>query len=384
MRVILLLLSLIAIVYSISNDNVTLLDYISQELDWDQLLVEVLHSETSYEYVALLELDAWGRRVKSQHISDTSTTLRLLYHEQEVSITVSEDFNGFRGITAFESTDSFVTHSNGLRVMSINIWNHNWWEMRVEAIADEIFRANPDVICFQEVRARKISHLQTGRFQVHDLAQALGMTDRFQWISSPAMHFAESSSGHQEWVFEGLAMFSRLPIVSWEVLELTRDPRDSADFHQRIALSAVVLSEFGWVQVITTHLSLSHIARERSLNELSEFAKLSHLPVILAGDFNCESEEVMGGLVNSPFIDTWVELEGASPGYTFNSWDIKSRIDFIFLSSGGVLKPLSASIFGDVPITIEENLPPLGGVDKYNHKMYPSDHLFLSVDFARL
>lgn len=95
------------------------------------------------------------------------------------------------------------------------------------------------------------------------------MLDGYEYSSFPAMGFREG----EEYVQEGLAIFSRYPILHIEVLQLSRDANDGEDFHQRIALIATIHTPIGIIHCINTHLSLSAQARKRTLMEIAKQTK---------------------------------------------------------------------------------------------------------------
>ena len=57
-------------------------------------------------------------------------------------------------------------------------------------------------------------------------------------------------------VEEGVAVFSRYPIVSHTYILLSRNTEDSEDAHQRICLCVTIATPEGEMQVFVTHLSL--------------------------------------------------------------------------------------------------------------------------------
>merc|ERR1712228_46745 len=94
-----------------------------------------------------------------------------------------------------------------------------------------------------------------------------------------------------EYVHEGVAIFSKFPVLSTNVLKLSRDPKSSGDFHQRILLTALVDTPIGRVNFMTTHLSLDDNAQKRTLGEIAQYANNLKDPCILVGDFNCILKE---------------------------------------------------------------------------------------------
>jgi hypothetical protein len=111
-----------------------------------------------------------------------------------------------------------VSNEDSVRVMSANLWNHNHWDMRKELLKEIFDKENPAIIGFQEVRSRKISHFSHSRYQVADLEEIL---PGYEFVFQPAMMFKEESSGKPELVHEGLAIFSRLPVISSDFLKLS-------------------------------------------------------------------------------------------------------------------------------------------------------------------
>ena len=346
------------------------------------------------------------------------------------------------------SADSDCSEGS-LRVMSVNIWNTNHWSYRIPLLTSVLRSSAPHLIGFQEVRALKASPPgrpapKESRWQVSDLAAMLPL---HEYTYSPAMGFREGSF---EFVHEGLAVFSSLPIHSVSALKLTRDAQDGQDFHQRMCLRAAVHTPWGHVHMLTTHLSLSAAARKRTLPEVGALARsMLPQPSILVGDFNAQWEDEGGPHMladslsgaapsaspspppsqdqsRSPhslfqFRDVWGQLHGTTPaseqrGWTFHSWDHRSRIDFVMHNSRGdtrtaeaaattaaatseqapqsamqegyatspSLTPLSIAVVGSEGQSIAHihpSLAAIGGVSDMKDTIFPSDHMFLLSTF---
>ncbi len=69
-------------------------------------------------------------------------------------------------------------------------------------------------------------------------------------------------------VEEGLAVFSRFPIVSHAYRLLPRDPSDPDDYHQRACLRVDVATAAGPMQVFVTHLSLRSVCSQHLIARL--------------------------------------------------------------------------------------------------------------------
>ena len=65
-------------------------------------------------------------------------------------------------------------------------------------------------------------------------------------------------------VEEGVAIFSKFPILRQDYIILSRDYEDKQDDHQRVVLHATIqIPYLGNIHVYGTHLSLSEKARDR-------------------------------------------------------------------------------------------------------------------------
>mmetsp|Transcript_22682 Transcript_22682/g.29672 ORF Transcript_22682/g.29672 Transcript_22682/m.29672 type:complete len:223 (+) Transcript_22682:3-671(+) len=210
------------------------------------------------------------------------------------------------------------------------------------------------------------------------------------------------------WEDEGVAIFSRYPIVKSDYVLLSRDLTDPADDHQRICLHAEVnATGIGLIDVYVTHLSLSERARERSVQELMAYArKGAGVAQFLLGDLNAEPQEpavkylrgsqnMLGGDFGD-FKDLWLELhsepkpnstdaEEKFSALTFPSCDPVKRIDFIF---GRTMKEkemdiVSCELKGQEPTpeTYNNSMVENIGMLDHNSPIWASDHraVFASV-----
>ncbi len=171
-----------------------------------------------------------------------------------------------------------------------------------------------------------------------------------------------------------------------------RDENDDADFHQRICLRILVQTKHGPLNFMTTHLSLSETARDRTLEEIGDYAKKSEFPTILVGDFNAGAPEVMKVLSKYGFVDSALEIhpewESEPSGFTFNTWSEKSRIDLVLYrpsdsADSFKLTPVAAKLLGDNG-KIVPGLSAIGGVSETRDTLYPSDHKFVEIDYQFL
>ena len=164
--------------------------------------------------------------------------------------------------------------------MSYNAWNtmpatwfisgaprFNWYYKRMRLLSEYVRQADPDIIVFQEIRYDETLGDVTHCFQLQHLVELL---PAYQYVfqvnvwspadPQPANMYVE----HGARVEEGVAIFSKFPIVRQDYIILSRDYTDKDDNHQRIVLHATLAVPYlGHVHVYGTHLSLSERARNR-------------------------------------------------------------------------------------------------------------------------
>lgn len=165
-----------------------------------------------------------------------------------------------------------------LRLLSYNI--HHGADARgrpnLPAIADTIARAQPAVVCLQEVD-RHYGPRSGNADQVAEFAGRLDMHAHF----SPA--FIRPDGGEY-----GNAILSLSPMTS-----LQTHPLPTMDgIEPRAAASARLDTPAGAVTVISTHLSVGPARRRDRIAQLRALVELiSHMeqPVALAADFNTDS-----------------------------------------------------------------------------------------------
>eukprot|EP01065_Artemidia_motanka_P028357 TRINITY_DN33646_c0_g1_i1.p1 TRINITY_DN33646_c0_g1~~TRINITY_DN33646_c0_g1_i1.p1 ORF type:complete len:517 (+),score=124.98 TRINITY_DN33646_c0_g1_i1:59-1609(+) len=290
-----------------------------------------------------------------------------------------------------------------LALICYNIWNFNGhWEHRSELIAKAIQSPDyrgpaPDILAIQEVRHDNGGPGNVGpeqsRHQVDHLLWRMERMGVYQVVWAPAMSYLQTDNG-VAYQTEGPALMTRLPVLGVDAIQLTRRwPKDRGDEHQRLVIGATVLTDqFGAVNVMTSHLSLSDPARLSNVVEICRWAKqferrAGAKATLLMGDLNMiPSDAAMSFLLGKKevdgercdFRDAWNvaaerrhELGGdfLKKGITFNNLDDepKKRIDFVMVR-GGI--PNSAfrlfEVIGSKAHTHPDRVP-------------PSDHLGLRV-----
>jgi len=239
---------------------------------------------------------------------------------------------------------------------------------------------NPQIIGVQEVRFtydRPFASRVKSTHQIEDLANKL---KNYQYVYQPAMTYHKPGDTYDH-TDEGIAIFSKLPILETSFLRLTRNFSDSEDGHQRICLRAMINTSAGPINFFSTHMSLSDSARRRNALEMLEFMNNFTLPQIIVGDFNDNPEgdlvQFLVGKISlegktGNFKDSWQELRGeddmsTSWTYTTLQDDPKKRIDFV-LYRGNDLLLNNIEIIQNNPFA----------------KIQPSDHRGIYADITKL
>ena len=109
----------------------------------------------------------------------------------------------------------------------------------------------------------------------------------------PAMSYPDRTYNGIGRVEEGLAVFSRYPIVAHHYLWLPRDRANSADEHQRICLHTELAlpGRAGHLHLFVTHWSLVERSRRRAARLIRRWMATFDGPRLLVGDLNAEPHE---------------------------------------------------------------------------------------------
>jgi endonuclease/exonuclease/phosphatase family metal-dependent hydrolase len=268
-----------------------------------------------------------------------------------------------------------------IRVMTWNLW---WlfgdWERREPAIVEVIRQQDPDVVCLQEVWARRdgdgvVEH------QADRLAGLLGMHQ----VANEPTWFGDTAFVN--------AVVSRWP------LERSLDaalPQLNGEPGHRCIVGATVGTPWGRWPVASTHLEHRFDAsatRERQVVQVMDHVRQLRgdpdrdLPVILGGDLNAvaDSDEIRimtgrraGGPPGIIMSDAWEQV-GDGPGITWSrehpavaesAWP-QRRIDYVMTSwprPKPAGNPMRAWLAGDRPVDVE------------GAAIWPSDHAAVVVE----
>ena len=245
--------------------------------------------------------------------------------------------------------------SSTLRIATWNVWaNFGAWKERYALPEAELRRADPDVICLQEVWRGD------GYDAAADLAQRLG------YHHSAAVDWFELLK-----IESGAAILSRWEISRTDKLALPAEDGGSGALFQ----FAEVQGPRGPVLIFNAMLDwrpdLSHV-RQAQVRQLCAWIRDRRIPrslILLAGDFNAapDSDEIRmitgkreAAQVGLVFYDAWEAVRPQECGWTWantnpltHSFPLPDRrIDFIFSAwggRGGLGQPTAADLLSHGP-----------------------------------
>ena len=176
-----------------------------------------------------------------------------------------------------------MVSSERLTIVTLNTWkNDGDYPRRLALMAGQLAALAPDLVVLQEVFAAPEVGAHTG----DALAAALAM-DQIHEAARPGRRrhgdgAVESTSG--------LSLLSRIPIESYQRLEL---PADSDG--ERIAIAAWTEWNGGRIAIVNLHLTYrpdAHALRRRQLTNVVESlaGRAAADAIVLAGDFNAEPD----------------------------------------------------------------------------------------------
>lgn len=194
-----------------------------------------------------------------------------------------------------------------VRVMTFNIRHGRGMGnlVNIKRTIADIMASKADIIGLQEVDRY---NLRSGyKDQVRVVAQALDM----YWTFSPCIQ-----SGRRQY---GNAILSKYPIKRSQITTL------SAYKERRMALQADILVADSLIQVVNTHLGVSHKEHQLQMPILMNTLQDTTLPMIIMGDFNMEmSDPLMAELKHG-----WNKAVTGQPTFYKGT-----EIDHIFVSTG--------------------------------------------------
>lgn len=194
-----------------------------------------------------------------------------------------------------------------MRIATLNTWkNQGDYDRRLEAMAAGLADLRADLICLQECFAGR------GVATAASLAARLGMRAH----AAPARRKLREHGGRQVMSTSGLAILTRAPRASAELLALVSDPRDGQRIAQRLNV------DVGGQRLRVLNLHLTHLRsvkadamRAAQLTAAVGWARTDWAgPIVVCGDLNMGRGDPAFGLLEAAAGDELgATLHAAAP-----------------------------------------------------------------------
>lgn len=248
-----------------------------------------------------------------------------------------------------------------IKVATLNLFNRmGEWGHRAPLVINQLEELLPDVIGLQEIDLT----LDQGMWIARQINQRMG--------EQPHYRIKHATNTGSRASFHSIGTLSRIEFDTHEILDLMTFERVA----QRVVLRC---GERPFV-FVNTHLHHPPEAQQERLEQAGRLLAwldrdVGGLPWVIVGDFNAYAEppEPTVTLMKSRFRSAHEAHHGREPDWTWttpvNTYDDSPHgtLDYIFISPEWTLK--DAGLAFHTP-------------DRFNPKMYPSDHLGLFAVLA--
>jgi len=194
-----------------------------------------------------------------------------------------------------------------LRVVTQNIWGINdHWQKRADAIGRNMVDLEVDIVCIQESAPDHFEYLKSHSFSAF-----------------PHASYAPSDDGSLTPGQQGLAMFSRLPLLDTGKVDIGREREWSSPWMRILQYMTVQTPSGPPLTVFNTHLFLSSGQKAGGIKACVDFMRREQFADCqhhLTGDFNIKLDtqpEYLTPLAEHRYADLWSAKNGGATGYTW-------------------------------------------------------------------
>jgi endonuclease/exonuclease/phosphatase family metal-dependent hydrolase len=216
------------------------------------------------------------------------------------------------------------------RVMTYNIHHGEGLDgiEDLQRIAAVIQREHADIVALQEVDKGVL------RTERRDLPAELAVLTGMTCVFSNNFHYQGGEYGN--------AVLTRFP-----VLNATNSHYQMLRTNEQRGIQQLTLEVHGRALVVmNTHVDPRRDDAERLLNAQEIRALVAQnggTPLVLCGDFNDTPGSRVYQQLGTMFDDAW-EVAGQGQGWTYSADQPRKRIDYVWLSKNGDLRPIKAYI----------------------------------------
>jgi endonuclease/exonuclease/phosphatase family metal-dependent hydrolase len=215
-----------------------------------------------------------------------------------------------------------------ITIVSANLWHdfphYRRMKARLEDFISMVIAENADILLLQEVARTPLLHADT------QLSKRLNMAYLYSRVN-----------GHRRAIGfeEGLAVFSRYPLVEPSLRQLSKDGNP---FTRRLALGAVLDTPCGHIYAFSTHLSIFPRQNAHQAAQLRDWVQAvsGEKTAIIAGDFNADENQPHIIQKQKEWVDTFRQVNPGEDGTThelrgpFGITLRRRRLDYVFIKPG--------------------------------------------------
>lgn len=238
------------------------------------------------------------------------------------------DKNGDQVAVSLDASQICKYNDSILKAMSFNVWVSGKTVERNERVISMVLKYLPDTVGFQEVDPVWLATLNSG------------LKDQYAWVGEGRNGGA---SGEYNPIFYKKEVFNLIDSgTRWLSETPNRVSKVEESSLNRIYTFALLerKSDGERIMIVNTHFDhTSAAAREKQAEVLIEYLKtITEYPVVLTGDFNCESNsKAYSTILSSGVINSYdVADNRINRSATFTNYGSSNKIiDFVFVSPQG-------------------------------------------------
>jgi len=214
-----------------------------------------------------------------------------------------------------------------LKIVTLNlnyfVEKHGLWPSRKKLIIQQLEETDPDIVFFQAVARHP--DLYVGQDQARQISSGL---------SKYKYHTFDLAQSQPDGTLQGNAIISKLPLSETTCLKLNLLP-DLSDTNKRLVQHVAITTAEKTFHLYNAHFSWVEDQAIQNAEQATQFiSEQSPGFTILAGDLNTAPDsKVFERFKKAGLTDAWQIVHGDKAGYTFESDNPSSRIDYFWIST---------------------------------------------------
>ncbi len=220
-----------------------------------------------------------------------------------------------------------------LKLLNLNLWNYNEWDIRKPKIIKFIQKHKPDFIAFQEIRD-DLKFNKKGDNQLEQLNKKLNYPYSAFYAVTDKRN--ERPTKYKRYCIEGIGVLSKFPILKIEKKKLKKHKEDiynCGNLHIKIKANKIV-------DLIVVHFSNSNYFSLLHLLETLNYIKNKKIKPVILGDFNMYESDVLHDLTRDNFNNSREYKKYIS--YPARKW----TLDYILIPKNCKFKSFKSAGYG--------------------------------------